>query len=464
MDVETPHEPRRGARQRVRRIRMLMAIAVRRLSRLHPSKLVVLGYSSYILAGAALLSLPLAQTAGVATDFLDNLFIATSAVSTTGLVTVSVSDNYTFFGELVVLILIQLGGIGYMTLGSFLILARKTDLPEVRTTVGAAVFSLPPDFRLGEFIRRVIQFTLIIETIGMLVLLAIFTRAGIDNPLWSAIFHSVSAFCTAGFSLYNTSFEGFAGDFWLNATIATLSYLGAIGFIVWVDVARLAARRAQSLTLTSKIILAGTFWLSVIGTALFFIAEPSIQHLSPERRLLAAGFQCMTSITTVGFNTVSISELSRASVLVVVLFMVIGASPSGTGGGVKVTTASAVLGVMRSSLRGDQQVTFWGRIVPYERIMLAFGSLGFYVLALMIGGYLLELVENNPFEHNLFEAASALGTVGLSMGITAGLTNLGKIIIIILMLCGRIGPLTFGSALLGRAFRQAETTKGDLAI
>jgi trk system potassium uptake protein TrkH len=423
----------------------------------------VLGYLSYIVAGWLFLCLPFVQR-GAGVGALDNLFIATSAVSTTGLVTVSVSDSYNFAGQLAILLLIQLGGIGYMTFGSFVILSRKTELSAVRSEVGRTVFSLPAGFRIDKFVRSVIRFTLVIELLGAAALYPVFRGAGAASPLWSAVFHSVSAFCTAGFGLYNDSFEGLAGNFWLNAVVAALSYLGAIGFIVCVDVWRLLRGKVRALTLTSKIIVWATFWLSVVGTLLLFATEPSLQSKPADERLMAAFFQAMTAMTTVGFNTVGIGGLSKASLMLIVLLMVIGASPSGTGGGLKSTTFTAMLGVMRSAIRGEQAVRFWGRPVPLERVWTAIAGLGFYLAVLAVGTYLLEMTERFSFVENLFEAASALGTVGLSMGITSALSNVGKLVIVLLMFCGRLGPLTFGIALFFREGLQAGQQDNDLAV
>lgn len=433
------------------------------LKGLHPAKLALLGYLSYILVGWLFLCLPFVQRSpGVAP--LDNLFTATSAVSTTGLVTVSVSDCYNFLGQLVVLVLIQLGGIGYMTFGSFVILSRKTELSVERTEVGRTVFSLPKSFRIDKFIRSVIVFTLVIEFFGALALYPVFRNGGDPNALWSAIFHSVSSFCTAGFSLYNNSFEAYAGNFWLNAVVAILSYLGAIGFIVCVDYWRMLRGKVKQVTLTSKIILWSTLWLTVAGTALIFLAEPSIQGKSADEKLMASFFQAMTSMTTVGFNTISISQVSRASLLVLTVLMVIGASPSGTGGGLKSTTFSALIGVMRGVIRGDQEVRFWNRPVPLERVWMAMAGLGFYIFMLVAGTYLLELTENFEFEQGLFEAASALGTVGLSTGITSALSTIGKLVVTFLMFCGRLGPLTFGIALFFSRPLQSGEQDNDLAV
>lgn len=431
------------------------------LGNIHPTRLVTLGYLTYMAVGWALLCLPAAQRANDVGS-LDNLFTVTSAISTTGLTTVSMADRYTLFGQIVIALLIQLGGIGYMTVGSFIVLARGRPLSEVRSEIGQTVFSLPESFRIDKFILSVVKFTLLIEAVGAVALYAAFCHAGLQRPVWSAVFHSISSFCTAGFGLYNDSFVSHAGDVWINVIIAALSYLGAIGFIVCVDFSRMLRGKVTHMTLTSRIILTATLWLTVCGTALFFVIEPSIRQLPPDQRLLAAFFQCMAAMTTVGFNTVPIGSLCKASILLLTVLMVIGASPSGTGGGLKVTTFSAVVGLMKSALRGSNAVTFWRQTVPTHRVWLACASLGFYLAALTTGVFLLTLTENAPFDAVLFETASALGTVGLSMGITASLTALGKFIVILVMFCGRVGPLTLGVALFRRLRPIPETQEGDL--
>lgn len=432
------------------------------LRQLHPVKLVLFGYLSYIIIGWLLLSLPFSQSKDTAA--LDNLFTATSAVSTTGLGTVSTSDNYSFFGELIILILIQLGGIGYMTFGSFVILSRKKELSPDRAKVSSTVFTLPRNFRIDKFIKSVVKFTFTIELIGAIFLFFIFRTSNAPNAFWSAIFHSVSAFCTAGFSIYNNSFESFHNNFWLNLIISILSYSGAIGFIVFVDIWRKIIGKIKNITLTSKIILHTTFWLSIIGTLNIFLTESTIQQLPPDERLITSFFQAMTSLTTVGFNTISIARITKATMLLITILMVIGASPSGTGGGLKSTTFSAMFGVMKSALKGESKVSFWRNEIPFERIWTAVASLCFYITFLIIGIYLLNLTESFEFERLVFEAASALGTVGLSTGITSELTNLGKIIITFLMFVGRLGPLTFGMAIFLKEDILYQDEEKDLAI
>lgn len=413
---------------------------------LHPVRLVVLGYLAYILFGWVLLTLPLSSGEQPVSS-LDALFTSASALSTTGLTTVSTSHGFSLFGQLVILVLIQIGGIGYMTFGSFVVLARRGDLSERREQIGKVVFSMPEEFRIAKFIRSVILFTVLVETAGIAALFVAFRNAGLAHPLWSAIFHSISAFCTAGFGLYDASFEALRGNVAVNVVLGILSYLGAIGFIVFVDAWRRLIGKTNRITLTSRIILVTTAWVSLTGIVLFYVAEPTIQALPPYERLTASAFQVMAAITTVGFNSIPIGQLSQASLFLLIMLMVVGASPSGTGGGLKTTTFSALFGVIRSALLGRDKVTFWRKEIPEDRVRLAIASLGFYVGALIAGSYLLALSESQPFEGLLFEAASALGTVGLSTGITAQLTPIGKLILVLLMFIGRVGPLTFGVAL-----------------
>jgi len=430
---------------------------------LHPVRAAALGYLSYVALGWILLALPIAHS-GSAVTSLDALFTATSAMSTTGLATVSTGRDFNLVGQVIIMLLIQAGGIGYMTFGSFIVLTRSSSLSERRQQIGRTVFSLPEEFRVDKFIRSVIVFTIITEAIGALALWSAFARAGVADSFWMAVFHSVSAFCTAGFGLWDDSFERLRDNVAVNVIIGALSYLGAIGFIVFVDAWRRVTRKTDRLTLTSRIILVTTAWVSVVGVALFYLAEPTIQALAPAQRLLAAGFQVMTAITTVGFNTIPIGPLSAASLFLITLLMIIGASPSGTGGGLKTTTFSAVFGVIRSAIQGRRQVTFWGREVPEQRVRVAEASLGLYAAVLIVGCYLLALTEKSAFEGLLFEAASALGTVGLSTGITAQLSSLGKLVLVALMFIGRLGPLAFGMALFLGGPATESGREEDLAV
>lgn len=431
-------------------------------SRLRPAQQLVLGFASYVLIGTLLLSLPLAQARPTA--LIDNLFNVTSAVSTTGLTTVSVSDSYSWVGEFVILCLFQLGGIGYMTLSSVVVLARGRPLSETREGVLRAGFAVPHYFVMQKFIVHVVAFTLIVEAVGALVLWTRFAALGVDGALWSAVFHSVSAFATAGFSLNNDSLERFRDDAIVNGTIAALCYLGAIGFIVVQDVWYSIKYREHMITFTSKTILWTTLAIFVAGTLLLLVTEPALAELPLGERLMACAFQVMTASSTAGFNTIPIGPLSSATLLVISIAMVIGASPSGTGGGIKTTSVSAIAANLLSVLRGRDRVVLLGRELPLVRVLSAAAAATFYVALLVAGILTLCMCERAAFLPVVFEAASALGTVGLSMGITGDLSVAGKLTVIVLMFAGRCGPLTIGLALLRPDRVEAERGVDDLAV
>ena len=416
------------------------------LLRINPAKLLVFGYVFYMLIGWALLSLPFVQNVPIRE--IDNLFTSVSAVSTTGLVTVDPGSSYNIWGQIIILLLIQAGGVGYMTIGSFAMLATQERLTPLRERVTMAAFSLPNGSSPAQFIRMVILFTLICELVGALALYPILASEGISNPAWSALFHSVSAFCTAGFSLNSNSFEGLAADPALNFVISVLSLLGAMGFLIIWDIWRNLTGRSVYLGFTSKLIIRLTLAFLAIGTTILFVVEPSIAALGPFDRLQAAFFQTMSASTTVGFNTVPIGTLGHATLLVMFFLMAIGASPSGTGGGIKTTSFAAMLGLVRSTLKQRNHVRLFKRRIAPSRLQASGATFFYFMILLTVAVFLLALTEPGAsLEAMIFESISALGTVGLSMGVTGGLSILGKLIIIVLMTAGRVGILSFGIAL-----------------
>lgn len=408
---------------------------------LHPRTVVVLGYLIYSLVGWALLCLPWSAESDIRS--LDHLFTSVSAVSTTGLVTES-TTRYSGFGQLVILLLIQLGALGYMTMSSFVLLARSEHLPRWRTEVSRTTFGIPSKFAVGEFIRAVVIFSVICETVGACVLYPMFADAGSDQPLWDAIFHSVSAFGTAGFSVRPEGATIFATHYGGSLTLAALSYAGAIGFIVWVDLYFRFRGRSHNLTFTSKIILRFSIFIAVGGTLLLSAVEPSLADLPAHERVLQAFFQTMTATTTVGFNSVDIGGLAPWSLLFLLALMVFGASPSGTGGGLKLTTLSALYANVHSTLKSRSSVRFWKREVPQPRLQAAHAALSYFFVVWLVSTFLLMLTTDADPMALMFESASALGTVGISMGVTGDLTPLSRFVVIVLMFIGRIGVLTFG--------------------
>ena len=443
----------------------LQAIATVRSSllRIAPAKLLLMGYLSYMLIGWVLLAMPFSQEVPVGA--LDALFIATSAVSTTGLVTVDPGSSFTFFGELVVLLLIQAGGLGYMTIGSFTVLAVQNKMSGLRTHAVRHAFNLPENIRPAQFVKAVIVFTLLVEALGAVFLYFIFAGNGVDDPVWSAIFHSVSAFCTAGFSLFSTSFEAFRSDAALKIVISVLSLLGAMGFLIVVDTWRTLTGQARHLGFTSKVIVRITFWFLVAGTLVIGLADPGIAALPASERWLAAFFQTMTASTTVGFNTYPFSDLAPAVLMVVFFLMIFGASPAGTGGGLKTTAFAALVGLVRSTLKGRNRIRFFKREVPLVKLQAATAGLAFYCTLLFVAMFLLLMTETGAaFEVVMFEAISAMGTVGLSMGLTGDLSEIGKLVIIVLMTAGRVGILTFGIALAAHDESREEEQDNQLVL
>lgn len=423
--------------------------ALSRLGYSHPLRLVLLGYTLYIVVATILLCLPISWE-DEPISFLDNFFIATSAVSTTGLITVNTPEAYNFFGQFVILLAFQVGGLGYMTIGSFILIASKNPISYVRQRVGNAVFSLPEGFDLKSFIRYTIIFTVIVEGIGVILLYILFRLQDVESALWQAIFHSVSAFCTAGFSIFPNSLEDFRGQLGVNLVVTVLSLLGAGGFLIASDFWQTFRGRKRNVTLSTRVILTFTGLFLVLGFLFLLVFDPSLRALSFGERVLAAWFQSMTALTTVGFNTHPINSLSFAGLFVVLLLMIVGASPSGTGGGLKLTSVAAALATVWASLRGSNSITFFRRRLPLHRLLSAFATFVFYIFAFCLGTTLLLILQDQSFEDIIFEAASALGTVGLSRGITGDLTIAGKLVVIALMFIGRVGVISFGVALFQR--------------
>lgn len=428
-----------------------------------PLQLLIYGYLGILILGVLLLCLPIFHKVPVAA--IDNLFSATSAISTTGLASVSIVKTYNIWGQILLLILVQLGGLGYMSIGSFVMLLRQRVLSDISTELIQCDFSLPDKFSVRDFIRDLMLFTFVVELLGAILLSAIFWYNGEANYIWLGVFHSVSAFCTAGFSLFSDSFIAYQDNFYLNATISILSLCGALGFIVFTDVFEVLKGRKKGITFTSKIIFRFTFWGTVTGTMLLFLSDDTIAQLSPERGLMVAFFQSMAAFTTVGFSTYPVTSIATAPLFFIIVLMVVGASPSGTGGGMKSTTFTALYAQLHATFGGKQDAIFMRRKIPEHRVRMATSNFFFYILVVCVGTYLLLLVEKAAPFNILFEAISALGTVGLSTGITSELTNLGKIFIIILMFLGRIGPLSFGIALFSTDQNElSDIVEEDVAI
>lgn len=418
---------------------------------------------SYTFIGTVVLSLPFMTSTHV--PFIDNFFTAAAAVSTAGLQTVNFADSYSFLGKLVILILIQIGGLGYMTFSSFVYLSfsERHRLRHHQQESLTAEVSLPKTLDIKLFLRSAFVFTLVAESIGAVFLFNYFRQHDYTllNAIWYSIFHSVSAFCTAGYALWSNGLENFVDSKTINIVISCLTLAGSMGFIVVTDVFNFIRRKTLSISLTTKMIVCATFIMLALGTLTLFVTSPGLTWWE-------AGFQSIAAMTTAGFHTVNVGLLSSCSLLVLIMLMSVGGAPSGTAGGMKMTAFFSVVAIMYTRLQLRTRVQFLGRRLPLMRLYAATSTFLLYTIFLLTSIFLLTWTEDLPFLSLVFESAAALSTSGLSTGITASLSFLGKLVIIGTMIIGRIGVLTFGVALLNRDEDDDDTPKTkpteDLAI
>ncbi len=409
---------------------------------------ILLGYLAYMFIGFMLLMLPVSRNTD--TGWLDNLFTAVSAVSTTGLATVDIPSTYSIFGQCVILILIQIGGIGYMTMSSYIFFRISHHAGYDNRLLVDTSFSRPHGMPLQDLVNNIIHFTFIFELLGFISFFFALHNAAAPLAGWNALFLSISSFCTAGFSPFSDSLCSFSDNIAINLTVAALSYAGAMGFIVITDILYKIRKRNYSLTFTTRVIMIVTAIMTAGGTLILFFSPIATTASGWGGKMLMSFFQTMSAMTTVGFNTMDLGVLKVGPILVFSLIMFVGASPSGTGGGVKSTSVSAVWGFIVSKLGLRRRITFMGREIPHYRVETALTSVITYGVMIFLGCIVLSYCEPFPLSQLLFEASSAIGTVGLSTGITPQLSATGKITIIVLMYIGRIGVITFGTALVGR--------------
>lgn len=449
-----------GASRALERILRTLGSSNTPFRRTTPAQVLVVGFAVVILIGALLLSLPMASSSGRPTGFVDSLFTATTAVCVTGLVVVDTGTYWSLFGQIVIMTLIQIGGLGFMTLSTMvaLFLGRKIGLRE-RMVIQESLGQLSLE-GMVRLILAVLTVTFAFEGAGFLILGIHFSRHfGLVRGFYYGLFHSVSAFCNAGIDLFGNfqSLTNYISDPIVIITIGLLLVFGGLGFAVIVDLFHL--RRSRHLVLHSRLALMVTALLIVIGTlGILALENNNAKTLGPMNggeKILNAWFQAVTP-RTAGFNSVAIGELTSSSIFLLVVLMFIGASPGSTGGGIKTTTFGLIMAALWSLIRGKDDVVLFGRKVPVLNIVKAF-CVAFAAMVLVVGmTFLLTITEKVGFLPLLFEVTSAFGTVGLSTGITPNLSTLGRILIIITMFAGRVGPLTIATAL-GRRRRTPPT-------
>lgn len=443
--------------------RLLRLTPARILNRIHPAQLVFVSYMLGIVIGAALLMLPAATVSG-SISWIDALFTATSAICVTGLAVVDTGSYFSAFGQMVILVLIQIGGLGIMTfsVAFFRLIGRQISFRE-RMAV-QDVFTHTPGEDVYQLLRSIFLFTVISELVGVILLLAHWSHEfPFDRALYLAVFHAVSAFCNAGFSLFSNNLMDYRGSLLLNVTVGGLIVLGGIGFPTVYDLYRRYVRpdgkRAKMLAQT-KVVLLTTLSLIVGGAALFWVLEfdHALAGLSLRESVLASVFQSITT-RTAGFNTVDISLLSAPTLAMMLFLMFFGASPGSCGGGVKTTTLAIIGALAVSRLRREHRVNLFKKSVPNDTLakstvllLLSIGLIAifFFLLLVSVSASAEDRVgQQREFLFYLFETVSAFGTVGLSMGATGQLSLMGKIWIIILMLIGRVGVLTIAYVVAG---------------
>ena len=415
-----------------------------RKRRLSSFQIIILGFAGVILLGALLLMLPISTTDRCAAPFHETLFTATSAVCVTGLIVQDTGSYWSSFGQAVILLLIQIGGLGVVTAAaSFALLSgRKISLMQ-RSTMQDAI-SAPKVGGIVRLTRFILRGTFLVELLGALAMLPVFCRDYGWRGIWMAVFHSVSAFCNAGFDILGAkddlypSLTGYAGSPAINITIMLLIVAGGIGFLTWDDICenRFHFRRYR---MQSKVILVTTLLLLILPTAFFFFVDFS--ELSMGKRLLASFFQSVTP-RTAGFNTVALSDMTGASQAVMIFLMMIGGSPGSTAGGMKTTTLAVLVANTAATFRRRDSVHFFGRRIDCGVVKTAATIVTMYLALFFGGAVFISTYENLPLAACLYETASAVGTVGLTLGITPQLHFPSQMVLILLMFLGRVGGLT----------------------
>lgn len=422
--------------------------------KLEPVQILALGFAAVILTGALLLKLPISAADGKSTPFVDCLFTSTSAVCVTGLVTVDTGTHWTMFGQIVIMLLIQTGGLGFMTFATFffVLLGKRISLKE-RLIMQEAynAFNLQGMVKLMLYVMGI---TFTIEGIGAIILSTRFVQDfGWGKGIYYGIFHAVSAFCNAGFDLLGghygkfTNLMHYVDSPTISLTIGALIVLGGLGFAVIAEF--LHCRNLRRLSLHSKVVLIVTGSLISIGAVLFFLLEngnpKTMGALSPGGKILASLFASITP-RTAGFNTISLTDMTIGGKFLTVILMFIGASPGSTGGGIKTTTAALLFLTVISVIKGRDDTEIFKKKISKALVYRAVAITLIAFSLVCVVTLILSITQKGNFIDFLYEATSAFGTVGLSLGLSPTLTPIGKIAVLLTMYAGRVGPLTLALA------------------
>ena len=413
-------------------------------NKLSSFQIIILGFAGVIVLWALLLMLPISTQNGAVTPFSKTLFTATSAVCVTGLVVFDTASYWSGFGQLIILIMIQIGGLGVISVASFLsmLAGRKISLMQRQTMQNA--LSAPQMGGIVKLTRFIFLVSFAIEGIGALLLMPVFmTKYGIRG-IWMAVFHSVSAFCNAGFDLMGnqtgqySSLTSFAGSGYVTLVICLLIMIGGIGFLTWKDIA-VKKTRFKEYSMQTKVILVTTAILIVIPAVFFFFSDFANEPLKD--RICMSVFQAVTP-RTAGFNTADLNKMSDAGRSVMMLLMLIGGSPGSTAGGMKTTTIAVLFANAIAVFRKRQNANCYGRRIDDSTVKNASAILFMYVFFSMLSAIIISITDGISMQMGMFETFSAIGTVGLTLGITPTLSAVSRFVLILLMFFGRVGGLT----------------------
>ncbi len=440
-----------------------------------PERLFLLSFAAIILAGTFLLHQPFAVH-GAPLSLTDSFFTATSATCVTGLIVVDTATKFTFAGQVILLVLIQMGGLGIMTFSVAFITLFAGRLSLGSRDMLEATFSQMPMRGMRKLLRTIFAATLLTELVGAVLLTL---RFAMDMPwaraVWFGVFHAVSAFCNAGFALFSDSLIAYQGDVLVIMVISLLIIAGGLGFIVVFELQHTPRPlRFKKLSLHSRVVLSASLLLIAFGfvTMMLFEWGNSLNHLPWPKKILEAFFQSVTT-RTAGFNSVNLGMLSNGTLFFMLILMFIGASPSSTGGGIKTTTFATILSFARARFKNREHTQMMNRTIPESAVSRAVTIAIFSSLVVILFTTLLLFTELSGHSHQesrglfleiLFEATSAFGTVGLSMGITSHLSEAGRILITLLMFVGRLGPLTLALAISKKHSVKYQLAKEDLLI
>lgn len=426
-------------------------------------QIILLGFAGVILLGALILTLPISSKSREWTSFIDALFTSTSAVCVTGLIVFDTATHWTIFGQSVILLLIQIGGMGVVTIAVSLAVAsgKKIGLFSRETMKNA--ISAPNVSGIVRLTGFIIKGIFLIEMIGALIMLPVFCTDYGAEGIWMAVFHSVSAFCNAGFDIMGTksgeftSLTHYSAQPVINITIMLLIIIGGIGFLVWEDICK-HKWRLKNYRTQSKLVLIVTAALVVLPAIYFFFFE--CDDLPVTERILASLFQSVTP-RTAGFNTINLTAISDTGLYLMIILMLIGGSPGSTAGGMKTTTIAVLFSSAFSVFRKKDNAELMKRRIDDETVKTASAVFLMYITLFLVGGMAISTIENLPITSCLYETASAVGTVGLTLGITPTLGSASKMILIMSMFFGRVGGLTLIYAAFGANKKQVAKLPAD---